>query len=102
MPDSDNRMISSAAPACRKTYLSKIVIGYPKRQNFKRGVRSPVRAPCELAFHASVAEIRPCASDLAARGRACGVNVMSENGWSTGGSPWRSKSRAFDLACLKL
>ncbi len=26
MPDSDKRMISSATPACRKTYLSKIVI----------------------------------------------------------------------------
>ena len=45
MADSDKRMISSAPPACRKTYLSKIVIGYPKRQNLQRGVTSPVRAP---------------------------------------------------------
>jgi hypothetical protein len=65
MLDNDNRMMSSAAPACRKTYLSKIVM-LTECDAEDRPVPAPAAPSHIVSFHPSVAEIRLFPSDLAA------------------------------------
>src|SRR5665648_460275 len=71
MLDSDNRMRSSADPACRKTYLSKIVMLTRCEQEGDGGMPAPGPS-LTPSSHATVAEIRLFPNHLAAVARGTG------------------------------